>query len=131
MEKSIDAVTVSRLEEPGLLVLVGMTQTDTLQVARAMATKLYELRILRGDQSCATTGAGLLVVSQFTLYGSTDKGRRPSWSRAAPAEQAEPLVDEIVNELRRRGASVQPGVFGATMAVHSVNDGPVTVIIEL
>jgi D-tyrosyl-tRNA(Tyr) deacylase len=96
-----------------------------------MAAKLHELRILRDEQSCASSGAPLLVVSQFTLYGRTTKGRRPSWSDAAPGELAEPLVDELVAELRRRGATVQTGVFGAAMAVTSTNDGPFTVLLEL
>jgi D-tyrosyl-tRNA(Tyr) deacylase len=119
------------IDEPGLLLLVGVTHTDTPAVARAMAAKVHELRILRDEQSCASTGAPLLVVSQFTLYGRTTKGRRPSWSDAAPGELAEPLVDELVAELRRRGATVQTGVFGAAMAVTSTNDGPFTVLLEL
>jgi D-tyrosyl-tRNA(Tyr) deacylase len=122
---------VGAIDEPGLLVLVGVTHTDTPETARAMAAKLYELRILRDEQSCASSGAPLLVVSQFTLYGRTTKGRRPSWSDAAPGELAEPLVDELVAELRRRGATVQTGVFGAAMAVTSSNDGPFTVLLEL
>ena len=97
---------VGRIDRPGLLALVGVTHTDTVDTARAMAGKLHELRILRGDLSCASTGAPLLVVSQFTLYARTDKGRRPSWDLAAPRDRAEPLVDEVVAELRRRGAEV-------------------------
>ncbi len=104
------------------------TPPDT---ARSLAGKLFELRILRGDESCATAGAPLLVVSQFTLYARTDKGRRPSWNLAAPGDQAEPLVRELVDELRRRGATVQTGVFGAMMQVASVNDGPFTVIVDV
>ena len=100
---TVDGEVVGRIDEPGLLVLVGVTHTDTADTARALAAKLHELRILRGDESCATTGAPLLVVSQFTLYASTDKGRRPSWNLAAPGDQAEPLVRELVAELRRRG----------------------------
>jgi len=115
----------------GLLVLVGVTHTDTAETARALAGKLHELRILTGDESCATTGAPLLVVSQFTLYARTDKGRRPSWNLAAPGDRAEPLVVELIEELRRRGATVETGVFGAMMQVASVNDGPFTVIVEL
>ena len=115
----------------GLLVLVGVTHTDTVETARALAGKLHELRILTGDESCATTGAPLLVVSQFTLYARTDKGRRPSWNLAAPGDRAEPLVVELIEELRRRGATVETGVFGAMMQVASVNDGPFTVIVEL
>jgi D-tyrosyl-tRNA(Tyr) deacylase len=122
---------VGRIDRPGLLALVGVTHTDTPDTARAMAGKLHELRILRGDLSCASTGAPLLVVSQFTLYARTDRGRRPSWDRAAPRDRAEPIVDEVVAELRRRGAEVAVGRFGATMRVTSVNDGPFTVILEL
>ena len=122
---------VGRIDRPGLLVLVGATHTDSMDSARAMAAKVHELRILREDQSCATAGAPLLVVSQFTLYARTDKGRRPSWSLAAPAGVAEPLVRELVDELRRRGAVVETGVFGAVMQVTSVNDGPFTVILDL
>jgi D-tyrosyl-tRNA(Tyr) deacylase len=96
-----------------------------------MARKLHELRILRDEQSCATTGAPLLVVSQFTLYGDTRKGRRPSWTHAARPEVAEPLVDAVVAGLRTRGAHVETGRFGALMTVASENDGPFTVIVEV
>jgi D-tyrosyl-tRNA(Tyr) deacylase len=122
---------VGALASAGLLVLLGVTHSDTMDTARRMAGKLHELRILRDEQSCASTGAGLLVVSQFTLYGSTAKGRRPSWSDAATGETAEPLVDAVVAELRRRGAAVATGVFRAEMAVTSTNDGPFTVLIDL
>ena len=128
---TVDGEVVGRIDQPGLLALVGVTHTDTAETARALAAKLHELRILTGDESCATTGAPLLVVSQFTLYARTDKGRRPSWNLAAPGDQAEPLVLELVDELRRRGAAVETGVFGAMMQVASVNDGPFTVIVEL
>lgn len=125
------ALVVGRIDRPGLLALIGVTHSDTVDTARAMAAKLYELRILRGDLSCASTGAPLLLVSQFTLYARTDKGRRPSWDLAAPRDRAEPLVDEVAAELRRRGAEVATGRFGALMRVSSVNDGPFTVILEL
>jgi D-tyrosyl-tRNA(Tyr) deacylase len=128
---SVADAVVARIDEPGLLVLVGVTHTDTPATARALGVKLHELRILADEQSCQSTGAPLLVVSQFTLYARTDKGRRPSWNLAAPGEQAAPLVEELVAELRRRGARVQTGVFGATMQIASVNDGPFTVIVEL
>lgn len=127
----VDDEIVGRIDQPGLLALVGVTHTDTAETARSLAAKLYELRILNGDQSCATTGAPLLIVSQFTLYARTDKGRRPSWNLAAPGDQAEPIVIELVDELRRLGATVETGVFGAMMKVASVNDGPFTVIVEL
>ena len=128
---TVDGAVVGRIDQPGLLVLVGVTHTDSVETARALAAKLHELRILTGDESCATANAPLLVVSQFTLYARTDKGRRPSWNLAAPGDQAEPLVRELVDELRRRGAVVETGVFGAMMQVASVNDGPFTVIVEL
>ena len=122
---------VGRIDEPGLLALVGVTHTDTADTAVALAGKLHELRILRDEQSCASTGAPLLIVSQFTLYGRTAKGRRPSWTDAAPGPVAEPLIDAVVAELRRRGAHVDTGRFGAMMAVASVNDGPFTVLVDV
>lgn len=128
---TVGGQVVGALSRPGLLVLVGVTHTDTADTARALAAKLHELRILRDETSCAATGAPLLIVSQFTLYGSTTKGRRPSWTAAAPGPVAAPLVGEVVAELRRRGAEVGTGVFAATMAVTSVNDGPFTIILEL
>lgn len=122
---------VGRLAEPGLLVLLGVGTEDTREHAASMARKLHELRILPGERSCADTGAPLLVVSQFTLYGDTRKGRRPSWSRAARPEHAESLVQAVVDELRERGAPVTTGSFGAKMSVQSTNDGPFTVIVEV
>ena len=115
----------------GLLVLVGVTHADTPEQAATLARKLYELRILDGGRSAAEVGAPLLVVSQFTLYADTRKGRRPSWGAAAPGPVAEPLVEAVVNALRQRGAQVGTGVFGAHMAVALVNDGPVTLILEV
>jgi D-tyrosyl-tRNA(Tyr) deacylase len=115
---------------PGLLVLLGITHDDGPTEVEAMARKLHELRVLREEQSCATTGAPLLVVSQFTLYGDTRKGRRPSWTAAAPGPVAEPLVENVVAALRKRGAQVETGAFGADMAVSLVNDGPVTLLVE-
>jgi D-aminoacyl-tRNA deacylase len=114
----------------GLLVLLGVTHTDTAEIARVLARRVHELRILDDEQSAATTGAAVLVVSQFTLYADTRKGRRPSWSAAAPAETAEPLVEEFAAELRRRGAPVAMGRFRARMLVESVNVGPRTIIID-
>lgn len=115
----------------GLLVLAAATHTDDAATAQRMAAKLYELRILRDEQSCSTSGAGLLVVSQFTLYGRTAKGRRPSWTDAASGPVAEPLIDALVAHLTTLGATVATGRFGAEMAVTSVNDGPFTVVIDL
>jgi D-aminoacyl-tRNA deacylase len=118
------------IDEPGLLVLLGVNTADEPPAAVTMARKLHELRILRDEQSCASSGAPLLVVSQFTLYGDTRKGRRPSWTAAARPEVAQPLLELVLDELRTRGARVATGRFGAPMAVASVNDGPFTVIIE-
>jgi D-tyrosyl-tRNA(Tyr) deacylase len=115
----------------GLLVLVGVTHTDTVAVAATMARKVHELRILDGEGSAATLGAPLLVVSQFTLYGDARKGRRPSWTAAAPAEVAQPLIEALVAALRERGATVATGRFQAHMEVASVNIGPRTILIEV
>lgn len=115
----------------GLLALVGVTHIDTDQTAQRLAEKLWQLRILDDERSAADVGAPILVVSQFTLYANTEKGRRPSWNAAAPASVAEPLVCAFADALRGLGATVQTGVFGAHMAVELVNDGPVTVLLEL
>ena len=122
---------VGAIDEPGLLVLLGIHVDDDVAKAVTMARKLHELRVLRDEESCATANAPLLVVSQFTLYGDTKKGRRPSWTQAARPEVAEPLVDAVVAELRGRGATVATGRFGAMMAVSSVNDGPFTIVVEV
>ncbi|MFE0528077.1 D-aminoacyl-tRNA deacylase [Micromonospora parva] len=117
--------------ENGLLVLLGVTHTDTEQTAQTMARKVHELRILDGERSAADTGAPILVVSQFTLYGDARKGRRPSWTAAAPAEVAEPLVSAVVEALRQRGAKVETGRFRTHMLVESVNIGPQTLLLDL
>jgi len=127
---SVDGEVVGALAGPGLVVLVGVTHTDTAADAVRLAAKVHDLRILPGELSAAEVGAPLLVVSQFTLYADTRKGRRPSWSAAAPGPVAEPLVDAFVAALRDRGAVVETGVFGAEMQVSLVNDGPMTLILE-
>ena len=127
----VDGDVVGRIGEPGLVVLVGVSRTDGAAEAHRLAAKVHELRILDDERSCADTGAPLLVISQFTLYADVRKGRRPSWNGAAPGDVAEPLVDEVVAELRRRGAHVETGVFGADMQVSLVNDGPRTLIVEV
>jgi len=127
----VEGDVVGAIDEPGLLVLLGVHHDDTAEHARKMAQKLHGLRILDDEQSCESTGAPLLVVSQFTLYGDTRKGRRPSWTAAARPEHAEPLVNAVVQELRQKGARVETGRFRAEMKVRSVNDGPFTVIVEL
>lgn len=115
----------------GLVALVGLTHTDDVAVVHKMADKLWRLRILDGELSAADAAAPILVISQFTLYADTAKGRRPSWNAAAPGPVAEPLVDEFAAALRKLGAEVATGRFGAHMHVELVNDGPVTVLLEL
>ncbi|NGY63022.1 D-tyrosyl-tRNA(Tyr) deacylase [Lentzea sp. NEAU-D13] len=127
----VEGAIVGAIDEPGLLVLLGVHHDDTADHARKMAQKLHGLRILGDEQSCESTGAPLLVVSQFTLYGDTRKGRRPSWTAAARPEHAEPLVNAVVQELRQKGARVETGRFRAEMKVRSVNDGPFTVLVEV
>lgn len=124
------------LPAPGLAVLVGVTHTDDEASARTLANRLWNLRLLadeegRMNRSCAETGGGLLVVSQFTLYGDISKGRRPSWLAAAPGEVAEPLVEAVVAALRDLGARVGTGRFGADMTVELANEGPATLLVEV
>ena len=121
---------------PGLCVLVGVTHDDTDAVARKLAERVWNLRIMDDDagvmnRSVADTTRAVLVVSQFTLYGDTSAGRRPSWIRAARPEHAEPLVDAVVTHLRHLGATVATGRFRTTMQVELVNDGPTTVWLEV
>jgi len=127
---TVDGEVVGAITD-GLLVLLGVTHSDTPAIAETVARKVHELRIMDNEESAATLGAPLLVVSQFTLYADTRKGRRPGWSAAAPAEVAEPMVDAFVAALRRRGAHVETGRFRAHMLVESVNVGPRTVIIDV
>jgi D-tyrosyl-tRNA(Tyr) deacylase len=143
---TVDGRPVGEIEGPGLLVLVGVTHTDTRSHAERLADKVYGLRIfdaaaLVAAGACPPPGARevsaselrlpVLVVSQFTLYGSTRKGRRPTWEEAAPASVAEPLVDAVVDRLRAAGAPVATGRFGALMRVSLTNDGPMTVLVEV
>ncbi|HEX8509947.1 MAG TPA: D-aminoacyl-tRNA deacylase [Propionibacteriaceae bacterium] len=121
---------VGAIQRNGLLVLVGVSRDDSTGIADHLARKVWELRILHEEQSCAQLNAPLLVVSQFTLYADTRKGRRPSWGAAAPRELSEPLVDAFVQALRQLGAEVATGIFGADMQVAMVNDGPVTLILD-
>jgi D-aminoacyl-tRNA deacylase len=129
----VDDKTVGQIDPDGqgLLALVGITHTDDADLATKMAEKLWRLRILDDELAAADIGAPILVVSQFTLYANTAKGRRPSWSGAAPRPVAEPLIDAFADALRVLGAPVQTGVFGAHMRVELANDGPVTVLLEL
>jgi len=128
---TVEGQVIGAIDEPGLLVLVGVTHDDTPEKARKLAAKLWGLRILDAEKSCSDIDAPLLVVSQFTLYAETAKGRRPTWNNAAPGAVAEPLVAAVAQELRALGARVETGRFGADMKVALVNDGPVTIIIEL
>ncbi|MFG2075497.1 D-tyrosyl-tRNA(Tyr) deacylase [Nonomuraea maritima] len=127
----VEGRTVGAVTEPGLLVLVGVTHTDTRAEAAKLAAKLWGLRILHGEKSCSDVSAPLLVISQFTLYGDARKGRRPTWQAAAPGPVAEPLVEAVVEELRALGAHVETGVFGADMKVSLLNDGPITLVLDL
>ncbi|MFI9106294.1 D-aminoacyl-tRNA deacylase [Streptomyces sp. SID13588] len=123
--------TVGSITGPGLCVLVGVTHEDTPEKAAQLARKLWSLRILPDEKSCSDIGGPLLVISQFTLYGDARKGRRPTWNAAAPGEIAEPLVDEVVKQLRALGADVETGRFGADMKVSLTNDGPFTLVIDI
>lgn len=126
----VDGEVVAELESPGLLILAGVGHDDTVDDAQALARKIWGLRILEGEASASDIGAPIIVVSQFTLHASTKKGRRPSWSRAAPGPISEPLVEQFCVALEELGATVGRGRFGAHMMVRSVNDGPVTITID-
>ncbi len=128
---SVGGRVVGEIEGPGLMVLLGVTHDDDAGKARKMAAKLWGLRILQDEKACSDLNAPLLVISQFTLYGDARKGRRPTWTAAAPGPVAEPLVDAVVEELRTLGAKVETGVFGADMKVALTNDGPITLIVDM
>lgn len=127
---TVDEQIVGAIDGPGLLILAGVTHDDTVEVARKLADKAWRLRILADERSASDLGAPILVVSQFTLYADTRKGRRPSWSTAAPQPVSEPLVNAFTESLRALGADVTTGVFGADMQVALINDGPVTIILD-
>ena len=126
----VDGAVVGAIDRPGLLVLVGATHDDGPAQVELIARKIADLRILRDEQSVLDAAAPVLVVSQFTLYADTRKGRRPTWNAAAPGAVAEPLVDAVVAALRARGVEVATGVFGADMALEHVKDRPVTVLLQ-
>ena len=132
---TVDGVVVGAFDGPGLVVLVGVTHDDTPALANRLADKAYDLRIFAPadgpEQSAADLGLPVLVISQFTLYADTRKGRRPTWDAAAPRPVAEPLVDAVIARLRERGAQVSTGVFGADMQVSLTNDGPMTIQLEV
>ena len=127
---SVDGAVVGRLDGPGLVVLVGITHGDGPDEVAWLVRKVRELRIMRDERSVADLGAGVLVVSQFTLYGDARKGRRPTWAAAAPGPVSEPLYEAVCAELERLGTPVQRGVFGAQMSLELVNDGPVTLVLD-
>jgi D-aminoacyl-tRNA deacylase len=127
---TVDGEVVGSLPGPGLVVLVGVTHDDSEADAVRLAEKVWTLRVLHDERSAEQESAPLLVVSQFTLYADTRKGRRPSWNAAAPRPVSEPLVEAFVAALRARGAHVETGVFGADMQVALVNDGPVTLLLD-
>jgi D-aminoacyl-tRNA deacylase len=126
----VDGEVVGAIDRPGLVILAGVTHDDQPATVDRLAEKVWTLRILNGERSCQEENAPLLVVSQFTLYADTRKGRRPSWSAAAPRGVSEPLIEAFVSSLRLRGAEVATGVFGAHMEVTLTNDGPVTLILD-
>ena len=127
---SVDGEVVGELPRPGLLVLAGVGRDDDAAAAKTLATKIWGLRILRDELSASDVDAPILVVSQFTLFASTRKGRRPGWSKAAPGPVSEPIVETFASELEALGATVERGRFGADMQVASVNDGPITILID-
>jgi D-tyrosyl-tRNA(Tyr) deacylase len=127
---TVDGQQVGSISEPGLLVYLGVTHDDGAADIAWTARKIWDLRLLREEKSLSDLGAPVLVVSQFTLYGEARKGRRPTWEAAAPRTISEPLYDAVCDELVRLGARVERGVFGADMAVASVNDGPITLVLE-
>ena len=127
---SVAGEVVGRVDRPGLVALVGVTHDDGPAQVELVARKIAELRILRDERSVLDERAPVLVISQFTLYADTKKGRRPSWNGAAKGDVAEPLVAAVVAELRAKGVEVATGVFGADMQVELVNDGPVTILVE-
>ncbi|SES22307.1 D-tyrosyl-tRNA(Tyr) deacylase [Pedococcus cremeus] len=128
---TVDGEVVGAIDRPGLVALVGVTHDDGPEQVSTMARKISDLRILRDERSVLDEGAPVLVVSQFTLYADTRKGRRPSWNGAAPGEVAEPMVEAVVAALRERGVEVATGRFGAMMQVSLVNDGPVTLVVDV
>ncbi|GAA2952462.1 D-aminoacyl-tRNA deacylase [Glutamicibacter bergerei] len=126
----VEGEVVGKLDAPGLVILLGVTHDDDQDTARKVAEKIWQLRILEDETSAAGTDSPLLVISQFTLYGSVRKGRRPSWSNAAPGPISEPLYEYFVRYLRELGATVATGKFGAMMNVSLTNTGPFTVIVD-
>ena len=127
---TVGGETVGAIDRPGLLVLVGITHTDGPAQVVKLAEKTANLRLLAGERSVLDEDAPVLAVSQFTLYGDAKKGRRPSWSAAAPGPVSEPLFNDYVQALRDLGVTVETGRFGADMRVSLTNDGPITLILD-
>lgn len=127
---TVEGETIGEIQEPGLLALVGITHEDNKATVEKIAQKTWQLRLLEDEKSCSDVQAPILAVSQFTLYGDPKKGRRPSWSKAAPGAVSEPLFDFYVKHLRELGAHVETGKFGADMKVSLINDGPFTIILD-
>jgi D-tyrosyl-tRNA(Tyr) deacylase len=127
---TVDGKVTASFDRQGIVALVGVAKGDGPAQAEVIARKIAELRILDDQASVADVGAPVIVVSQFTLYANVAKGRRPSWNGAAPAEEAEPLITEVIDALRARDIEVGSGVFGAHMDVELVGDGPVTLIVD-
>ncbi len=127
---TVDGKVAGSIEEPGLLVLLGVTHADGPREVEWTARKIWTLRLLREERSASEVGAPILVVSQFTVYGDARKGRRPTWNAAAPGPVSEPMYDAVCDALERLGATVARGVFGADMVVASQNDGPVTLVLD-
>lgn len=127
---TVAGAVVGAIDEPGLVVLVGITHDDGPEQVAWLARKIRDLRLLDEELSVAETGAPVLVISQFTLYGDARKGRRPTWSAAAPGPVSEPLYDALCDTLEAQGTRVERGVFGAQMAVELVNDGPFTLVLD-
>lgn len=127
---SVDGSVVGEFSGEGIVALVGVKRGDDKAAADLIARKIADLRILDGEVSALDASAPVMVISQFTLYGSTKKGRRPSWVDAAPGEEAEPLINRVIDGLRQRGLQVETGIFGAMMDVSLTNSGPFTVLVE-
>jgi D-tyrosyl-tRNA(Tyr) deacylase len=127
---TVDGRIIGEIQDPGLIVLVGVTHTDTVADAQWLAAKIWGLRILRGERSASDVGAPILAISQFTLYGDARKGRRPTWNAAAPGPVSEPLYNAFCSALEKLGATLSCGAFGEDMQLTLVNDGPVTLVIE-
>lgn len=127
----VDGETVGAIDRPGLLALVGVTHTDGPDQVATTARKIADLRLLDGERSVLDEGAPVLVVSQFTLYADTAKGRRPSWNAAAPGPVAQPIITAVVTALRDKGIEVATGRFGADMEIEIVADGPVTIVLDV